>query len=360
MDISQRRGDDARPVGQTSVEAKPAAALHSRVKPAHVLDLRPAPGLSSESGNIALGAPVGHAALPARSYAAPPRSTTQERHIRQFSDRFDHARKYSRSSQIARFGTDAFGNIQDPHKMYDKFGNPTLHTLTHGNSEVRYGPRGQDGGHEPGPSHQPAGSGHPPAAGLTMPHQAVTHHEAMTRLTPSAPSLSAAGPSGAPPAPSTWLPHLSLPHPGTRTLTTLAAIAIMAGYIWFQNYPKLAIQSAGNRAGIAATLPTYLPSSYTLTRTDAGPGLVTLSFHSPSLPDTLKIAQHRTSWDSSSLLDNFVAKQADDYAAVQDQGLTIYMFNNNKATWVNHGIWYSIEGAARLSREQVLGIAYSL
>jgi hypothetical protein len=160
--------------------------------------------------------------------------------------------------------------------------------------------------------------------------------------------------------PSTWLPHFQLPRPGSRTLTTLAAIVIMAGYIWFQNYPKLAIESAGNRAGIAATLPTYLPSSYTLSRTDTSPGLVMLSFNSPSLPDTLKISQHRTSWDSSSLLDNFVAKQTDDYAAVQDQGLTIYLFNNNKATWVNHGVWYSIEGAARLSREQVLNIAYSL
>jgi hypothetical protein len=345
MDISQRRSDDARPVGQSSVGPKPAAALHSRVKPSHVLDLRSDASLGSESGNIALGAPVVHA--PTRTPAAQPRSTAQERHIARFTDRFDHARKYSRSSQIAHFGTDVFGNIQDPHKMYDKFGNPTLNTLTHGATEVRYGPHGQ-------------AEGHPPAAGLTMPNQAVTHHEAMSRLVPAAPLPSASTATSAPPAPSTWLPHLRLPRPGSRTLTTLAAISIMAGYIWFQNYPKLAIESAGNRAGISATLPTYLPSSYNLSRTDTGPGLVTLSFNSPSLPDTLKISQHRTSWDSSSLLDNFVAKQTDDYAAVQDQGLTIYLFNNNKATWVNHGIWYSIEGAARLSREQVLNIAYSL
>ena len=139
-----------------------------------------------------------------------------------------------------------------------------------------------------------------------------------------------------------------------------AAVVIMAGYVWLQNYPKLAIQTANSKAGVTASLPAYIPSSYNLDRTDTAPGLVTLNFSSPSSPETLKIAQHRTSWDSTSLLDNFVVKNTDDYASVQGQGLTVYLFNNNEATWVNHGIWYSIEGASRLSREQILKIAYSL
>lgn len=45
---------------------------------------------------------------------------------------------------------------------------------------------------------------------------------------------------------------------------------------------------------------------------------------------------------------------------MQGQGLTIYLFNNNRATWVNKGIWFSIEGADRLSREQILKMVYSL
>jgi hypothetical protein len=134
----------------------------------------------------------------------------------------------------------------------------------------------------------------------------------------------------------------------------------MGGYIWLHNYPKLALQNASNQAGVSASLPGFLPSSYNLATTSTAPGLVTLSFTSPSLPDVLKIAQHRTTWDSSSLLDNVVAKQADDYSAVHGQGLTIYLFGQNQAAWVNHGIWYSIEGASKLSREQILRIAYSL
>jgi hypothetical protein len=182
-----------------------------------------------------------------------------------------------------------------------------------------------------------------------MPHLAATQHAAMAQLSGVAPSTAPA-----------WQPHLRTSSGSGRVLTVLAAFALMAGYVWLQNYPKLALQSANNRAGLEASLPGYIPSSYNLAHTDTSPGLVTLNFTSPSATENLTIAQHRTTWDSSSLLDNFVAKKADDYATFQGQGLTIYLYGPNKATWVNHGIWYSIEGAARLSREQILKIAYSL
>ena len=134
----------------------------------------------------------------------------------------------------------------------------------------------------------------------------------------------------------------------------------MAAYVWTQNYPKMALQSADNQAGISATLPSFMPSSYSLTRTAVGPGAITLSYGSPSVATVLKIAQTRSTWDTDSLLENVVSKEADDYAAVQGEGLTIYMYNDNEATWVNHGILYNIEGAALLSRNQILNIAYSL
>jgi len=134
----------------------------------------------------------------------------------------------------------------------------------------------------------------------------------------------------------------------------------MGGYIWFHNYPKLTIQNASAKAGITATMPSYLPSSYTLASTHTKSGFVSLSFSSPSVAAPLTITQQSSSWDPSSLLDNYVAKNADDYDAVGGQGLTIYLFGENTATWVNHGIWYSIAGAQQLSREQVLKIAYSL
>ena len=151
----------------------------------------------------------------------------------------------------------------------------------------------------------------------------------------------------------------------TRTITRYAAIGtavlIMSGYVWLQNYPKLELHSASGKAGFALTLPSYLPSSYSLgSPVAAVRGKATLSFNSPSSTAPLKITQETTTWDSSSLLDNVVTTKTNDYTSVQGQGLTIYLWGKNQATWVNHGVMYGIEGASQLSREQLLKVAYSL
>jgi hypothetical protein len=140
----------------------------------------------------------------------------------------------------------------------------------------------------------------------------------------------------------------------------LGVITIMGGYIWLQNAPKMAIQAAGHRAGVQAVLPTYIPGSYSLSRTDTAPGLVTLTFSSPASSDTLAISQRKTDWDSRSLLENFVGRQSRDYSTVEGQGLTIYLYGQNQAAWVNHGVQYTIAGVTRLNREQILKIAYGL
>jgi hypothetical protein len=315
----------------TPAGPKAATAMHSRIKPA-VLDLRP----SATPAPVAAAAPT--VIQPATHIpAAPPKATTHERHLAQLSDRLNQAKQYDRSPHINKFA----GNLATPVTA-------TPSAIVH-------------------PA-VPAPAAPTPAAptGGELPRLAATHHEAMTRLVPPAAvnPTTAPAPAGPTPGPATakpaWRPHLSLsPHTG-RVAATTTAVVIMAGYIWLQNYPKFAIQAAGDKAGLSASLPGYIPSSYNLVSTDVAPGLVTLSYGSPSAQEPLKIAQHRTSWDSSSLLDNFVAKNADDYSTIQGQGLTIYVWGNNHATWVNHGVWYSIEGATRLSREQILKIAFSL
>jgi hypothetical protein len=289
--------------------SKSATDLNGRAKRSRVLDLRPDPPATVEK-------PGGHA-----TPAAPPQSTANTRHQAHFTDRFARAKTVERSPQIQRFNS---ARLPSPH--------PDTHHQT-----VSLGPE--------------------------LPNHAVTQHAAMAKLAATAPApapVTPAKPKAHRPVSSGWRPHLKLSPNAQRTATVAAAVAIMGGYIWFQNYPKLALHNANSQAGISASLPAYLPSSYNLKHTTVKPGAVTLSFFSPSSDEALKIAQTRTDWDSSSLLDNYVAQRADDYATVQNQGLTIYLFNNNQATWVNHGLWYSIEGASRLSREQILKIAYSL
>ncbi len=316
LDLSPRSRTNAQPAKPTAEPVPPAhrrasaaAALHARVKPSRILDLRLAP----------TSPPQPLAAQPTHDTpAAPPQSTSHERHQARFTDRFEQARQITRSTSINKFasGTQLSSTPLAPLAV---------------------------------PASEPL---------RELPQLAATRHEAMTRLAPGTlpPAPAPARPNASP----TWRPHLDLSPHNNRNLATAAAVVLMGSYIWLQNYPKLALQSANSKAGLAASMPAFLPSSYNLKTTATSPGLVTLNFTSPSATEALKIAQARTTWDSSSLLDNFVAKNTDDYATVQGQGLTIYLFNNNHATWVNRGIWYSIEGAGRLSREQILKIAYSL
>lgn len=146
----------------------------------------------------------------------------------------------------------------------------------------------------------------------------------------------------------------------TKIGAALAVITLMGGLVWLQNSPKLAFHSAAAQAGIEASLPTYIPSSYQQTGpAQVGSGQLTLAFTSPSADGKLAITQKRTDWDSNSLRENYVSHQTDNFLAVQGQGLTIFL-DNNEANWVNHGIWYSVNGTAKLSREQILKIAYGL
>jgi hypothetical protein len=286
-------GNPYKPHKMNDVTSKPtAAAVSQRVEPVH-------------------NPPREH--LQVTNPSAPARRSIA------FTDRFERARKVSRSTQISRFGAGSAATA---------------------------------------PASTPANTTSPAKAAQPspeLPRHAATQHEAMSRLPRHTPP---ATPTSAKPKPK--VPRLHVTPVVTRAVALTAAVVVMGAYIWVQNYPKLALQTAGERAGLSAELPSYMPTSYNLAGTNTGPGLVTLSYKSPSAPDTLKISLHRTTWDSSSLLDNYIAKSADDYAAVQDKGLTIYFWGKNRAAWVNNGIWYSIEGAARLSRQQVLKIAYSL
>ncbi len=301
-----------KPIPPTHIRASGAEALHARVKPSRVLDLRKS---SATPDTIKQATQPTH-----DTPAAPPNSTAHERHQAKFVERFEKARQITRSPSINKFAGDIRTSQPSPAVV---------------------------------PSPKPAPQQH-----NELPVLAATHHEAMSRLPRNTPAPTPI--PSTPKADPAWRPHLDLSPSNNRKLATAAAVVLMGGYVWLQNYPKLALQSANNKAGLSASMPAFLPSSYSLTATDTSPGLVTLNFTSPSATEALKIAQARTTWDTSSLLDNFVSKNTDDYATVQGQGLTIYLFNNNHVTWVNHGIWYSIEGAGRLSREQILKIAYSL
>lgn len=141
---------------------------------------------------------------------------------------------------------------------------------------------------------------------------------------------------------------------------TLVALAI-SGFLAYQNLPELAMRVAATRAGLSAHLPSYQPSGYSM----AGPiqyqpGQVTVNYKSASDARAFNVVQKNSSWNSETLLENFVASTNTPYQTFQSNGRTIYIYGGNKATWVDGGIWYSIDGQSNLNSDQLLRIAESL
>ena len=190
---------------------------------------------------------------------------------------------------------------------------------------------------------QPSPPKAPPAPGRTMPNAVATQIQAMNKpVTPTAHRL----PISKKPA---------------SILAAAVAFALMGGYIWMQNYPKMALHIASGKAGFQASMPNYVPSSYSIDGPIAyAPGQIVINFRSAGDNSRLVLSERKTDWDSSSLLENYVSRQTKDYLAVENQGLTVFVYNGNQASWVNRGVWYTIEGENRLDRDQVLRIASSL
>ena len=140
--------------------------------------------------------------------------------------------------------------------------------------------------------------------------------------------------------------------------TGAMAVLLFVGYIVYLNIPNISLRIAANRAGFSATMPAYKPAGYSLT----GPvaytaGEIQLKYDDASTSYTL--TQRQSTWDAQALLQNYVEKQSPNYMTYQDEGLTIYIYNGD-AAWVNGGVFYSVDGNANLSSDQILNIATSM
>jgi hypothetical protein len=141
---------------------------------------------------------------------------------------------------------------------------------------------------------------------------------------------------------------------------TLVALAI-SGLLAYQNLPELAMRVAATRAGLSANLPSYQPSGYSLSGPiQYQPGEVTVNYKSASDTRAFNVVQKNSSWNSETLLENFVTTTNSPYQTFQSNGRTIYIYAGNKATWVDGGIWYNIDGKSNLNSDQLLRIAESL
>lgn len=139
------------------------------------------------------------------------------------------------------------------------------------------------------------------------------------------------------------------------------ALLLLGGYFTYLNMPSLSTRVAAAQAGIDATYPSYRPDGYSLKGAVAyTQHQVNMTFKSNAGDQTFTIDQTKSNWDSSAVLENYVAKKVgDNYIAYNERGLTIYTFGGN-AAWVNGGILYTISGDAPLSGDQIRHIATSM
>ena len=145
------------------------------------------------------------------------------------------------------------------------------------------------------------------------------------------------------------------------TVAGVGAILLLVGWVTYMNLPNMALRVAASRAGFEATLPGYKPSGFNLSGPIAySPGQIALNFSTNSDDRAFQLTQRESTWDSQSLLDNFVVRENKRYVTFQESGLTVYVYDDSNATWVDKGIWYTIEGDSLLSSEQLLKIATSL
>lgn len=146
----------------------------------------------------------------------------------------------------------------------------------------------------------------------------------------------------------------------TTVLSATLAVLLLGGYLTYINLPNISMRVAATRAGIAANFPTYRPDGYSFQGPISySPGEVAINYRSNTNSNSFTVKQKTSAWDSQAVLDNYVMKDTENYLTYQEQGLTIYSFNN-KAAWVNGGLLYTVEGNAQLSSEQLLRLATSL
>lgn len=146
------------------------------------------------------------------------------------------------------------------------------------------------------------------------------------------------------------------------TIVAVLATFIVGGYLTYTNIPNMTLRLAAQRAGFQASLPGYKPSGFRfLGPVSYGPGSITVNYTSDNdESQQFAIRQQESNWDSQSLLENYVLREAQQYVTFQERGLIVYVYDDANATWVDRGIWYTIEGNSALSNEQLLKIAASL
>jgi hypothetical protein len=149
-----------------------------------------------------------------------------------------------------------------------------------------------------------------------------------------------------------------------RTLNSASAalaVVLLFGFVAYLNSSTIAIRVAAARAGVNVKMPGYSPADFKVN----GPisyrsGQISIGYASTTDNRRFQLKQTASTWNSDTLLENFVNANQLSYQTFQDKGKTVFIYDGSSATWVDGGVWYQIEGNSSLNSDQLLRLAASL
>jgi hypothetical protein len=151
---------------------------------------------------------------------------------------------------------------------------------------------------------------------------------------------------------------------GRKSVRMSAAIVaglLITGFVLYQNSTGLSLQLANQRAGFAASLPSYTPNGYNVDGPVAySTGKVIISFGSTAGDRQYQIEQQPSQWTSDTLQEQVASANGGQYQTYQSKGMKIFFSGNNTATWVDDGVLYTLRGESGLASEQIASIASSM
>jgi len=147
----------------------------------------------------------------------------------------------------------------------------------------------------------------------------------------------------------------------TGLVAACFAFLLLGGFIAYQRIPQLAVKVAARQAGFNAKVPSAIPSGFSFkSPVKAEKDSLTIAYNSNTDSRNFVVTQKPTTWTSESLLSSFLVNSKRQYQTYYDKGLTVFVYDASNATWVDKGIWYTIETDGSLSSEQILSIASSI
>ena len=152
-------------------------------------------------------------------------------------------------------------------------------------------------------------------------------------------------------------PKISKKHLIFAVASSICCMGVLYATLKF-SMPDISAKVAAAQNG--ASYPSFVPRDFIASGASFQKNTFSLEFVGPD-KTRFTLDQEKLPWDSNALLNNYVKPTwGEQYDAIREQGLTIYMYQSN-AAWVNGGTVYKLNTTSgSLSKKQLKNIITSL